>query len=361
MRESPLARILFAVFAALTVYASLYPMEGWRDPGVSPFAYLTAPWPRHVTRFDIAVNVLGYVPYGFLAAAALQPRLQGVAAFLAASASALVLTLILEALQSYLPARIASNLDAMCNLAGAALGAALGVRFAPRLVAEGPFARMRRQAFLHGGAADLGLVLMGLWLFVQLNPTTLLFGAGDLREFLGAREPRGERPEFFITIEALTAAANLAAAALLLSCLGARGAPLRLYIALLIASALVVKTAAFAILMRAENVFSWLTHGAQIGLAIGAVVALLAAALPRGLRFILAALLIMGATVLVNLAPPNPYLAASLKVWQQGHFLNFNGLTRLVSALWPFAALGYLMFLAGARAREPEQKGQARD
>jgi len=77
MRESPLARILFAVFAALTVYASLYPMEGWRDPGLSPFAYLTAPWPRHITRFDIAVNVLGYVPYGFCAEAVAATKAAG--------------------------------------------------------------------------------------------------------------------------------------------------------------------------------------------------------------------------------------------------------------------------------------------
>jgi VanZ family protein len=355
MRESPLARILFGVFAALTVYASLYPMEGWRDPGVSPFAYLTAPWPRHITRFDIAVNVLGYVPYGFLAAAALQPRLRARSAFIVATASALILSLILEALQSYLPARIASNLDAICNVSGAAIGAAAAVRYGPTLV-EGAFARRRLSAFLPGGVIDLGLTLMGLWLFVQLNPTTLLFGAGDLREFLGAREPRGERPAFFITIEALTAAANLTAASLILSSLAARGAFLRLQIAFLIGAALIVRTAAFAILMRAENVFAWLTHGAQIGLAIGVVVALAAVALPRGLRMILAALLIMAATVLVNLAPPNPYLAASLKVWQQGHFLNFNGLTRLVSALWPFAALGYLMYLAGSRPREGEQK-----
>jgi VanZ family protein len=356
MRESPLARILFAVFAALTIYASLYPMEGWRDPGVSPFAYLTAPWPRHITRFDIAVNILGYVPYGFLAAAAVQPRLRGAAAFVAATASALVLTLILEALQSYLPVRIASNLDSMCNLLGAAIGAAAAVRYAPKLFVEGPFARLRQSAFLPGGVIDLGLALMGLWLFIQLNPTSLLFGAGDLRELVGAREPRGERPEFFITIEALTAAANLTAASLILSSLAARRTALRLHVAVLLGVALIVRTAAFAIVMRAENVFAWLTHGAQIGLAIGAVVALVAVALPRGWRLILAALLMMAATVLVNLAPPNPYLAASLKVWQQGHFLNFNGLTRLVSALWPFAALGYLMYLAGSRAREPEQK-----
>lgn len=356
MRESPLARILLAVFAALTVYASLYPMEGWRATGVSPFAYLAAPWPRHITSFDIVVNVLGYVPFGFLAAAALQPRLRGWAAFMAATASALALSLVLEGLQSYLPARIASNLDTICNVLGAALGAAAAVRYGPRLLEEGVFARLRQRAFLPGGAIDLGLALMGLWLLIQLNPTSLLFGAGDLRELLGAREPRGERPAFFITIEALTAAANLIAASLLLSSIASPGARLRVQIAALVGAALVVRTAAFAILMRAENVFAWLTHGAQIGLAAGIVIAALAIALPRGLRMMLAALLIMAATVLVNLAPPNPYLIASLKVWQQGHFLNFNGLTRLVSALWPFAALGYLMYLAGSRPREPEQK-----
>src|ERR1051326_8654592 len=88
MRESPLARILFAVFAVLTVYASLYPMEGWRGTGVSPLAYLTAPWPRHITSFDIVVNVLSYIPFGFLAAAALQPRVHGGRAFIVAPCSA---------------------------------------------------------------------------------------------------------------------------------------------------------------------------------------------------------------------------------------------------------------------------------
>jgi VanZ family protein len=347
MRESPLARILFAVFAALTVYASLYPMEGWRDPGVSPFAYLTAPWPRHNTRFDMAVNVLGYIPYGFLAALALRPRLHGVAAFIAATASALALTLILEALQSYLPARFASNLDAACNLLGAALGAGAAIAYGSKLA---PLGRLRQTAFLPGSVIDLGLALMGLWLFTQLNPTTLLFGAGDLRDFLGAREPRGQRPEFFITIEALTAAANLTAAGLLLSSLAAPRAQLRAQLAVLIVAALVVRTATFAIVMRAENIFTWVTPGAQIGIAVGMVIALLALGLPRGARLVLAAMLMMAATVLVNLAPANPYLTASLKVWQQGHFLNFNGLTRLVSALWPFAALGYLMYLAGTGA-----------
>jgi hypothetical protein len=103
--------------------------------------------------------------------------------------------------------------------------------------------------------------------------------------------------------------------------------------------------------MSAENVLAWLTHGAQLGLAIGIAGALGALALPRTTRLVIAAVLLMAATVLVNLAPPNPYLADSIKVWQQGHFLNFNGLTRLVSTLWPFIALGYLIYLASRRVK----------
>ena len=73
---------------------------------------------------------------------------------------------------------------------------------------------------------------------------------------------------------------------------------------------------------------------------VDAVVALPLLLPPRTARLALAAVLLMAATGLVNLAPPNPYFADTLRVWAQGHFLNFNGLTRLVSAAWPFAALG---------------------
>jgi hypothetical protein len=57
-------------------------------------------------------------------------------------------------------------------------------------------------------------------------------------------------------------------------------------------------------------------------------------------------LLLMAATVLVNLAPENPYFADALQQWPQGYYLNFNGVTHLVSLAWPFVALFYLMLLA---------------
>ena len=57
----------------------------------------------------------------------------------------------------------------------------------------------------------------------------------------------------------------------------------------------------------------------------------------------LAALALMAAAMLVNLAPPNPYSAAALAAWRQGHFLNFNGLTRWIGTLWPFLTLPFLL------------------
>ena len=351
-RRSPLARILLGVYAGLVIYASLYPWVGWRSQGLSPFAYLAAPWPRYITSFDVTVNVLAYIPVGFLAVAALYPRLRGAAAFAFAVAGGMALSLLMEAAQSYLPTRVDNNLDLLCNVAGTAAGAALGIGLLPRLQDAGPLARARAHWFARGADADLGLVLLALWLFTQLNPAMLLFGAGDLRDLLVAPGGPPRAPSFFAAIEAGTAAANLAAAGLLLSALAAPGRPLRRMFLALLGAALVVKTAAFALLMRAEDVLAWLTPGAQLGLLAGLALAAAAMSLPRVARLALAAMLLMAATVLVNLAPPNPYLAATLKVWQQGHFLNFNGLTRLVSALWPFAALGYL-FLLASRRREP--------
>src|SRR6185436_9858558 len=59
------------IYAALIVYASLYPFSGWRVPGVSPWQFLLLPWSRWWTAFDLVSNLLGYMPLGALAFGAL--------------------------------------------------------------------------------------------------------------------------------------------------------------------------------------------------------------------------------------------------------------------------------------------------
>jgi VanZ family protein len=338
--HSPLALYLAVAYALLVAYASLHPLVGWRDTGAPLMDFLSAPWPRYYTGFDLAANILAYVPLGFLLVPALQGRLGPAAAALVAMLAGAGLSLALETLQHFLSSRVPSNIDLACNTLGAMIGAAAGMNWGREMVDGGRLHRLRTRLVVRGRGADFGLVLLGLWLLAQLNPELLLFGTGDLRALLEL-PPLPYSAKRFAATEALVAAAGLFAAGLIgWSLLRARR---RTLLALLLLAPLVIKAFATAVLVNQAQFLHWLTPGNAAGLAAGAAALFAATWLPPLAQRILAALTLLLATALVNLAPENPYLTASLAVWQQGHFLNFNGLTRLVSSLWPFAALPYLM------------------
>jgi VanZ family protein len=347
-RASPLARYLFGAYALLVVYASLHPFSGWQVPGLTPFAFLTASFPRSLTRFDVVTNVLGYLPLGFLAVLAAYPRVRAGRALALGIGCSVLLSFVLESVQMYLPSRTSSNVDLLANALGGTLGALLALPAAPSLLAEGGLKALRYRVFLAGPKIDLGLVLVGLWLVSQLSPETLLFGAGDLRELFQPPPGKLYPAEMFLRVEAAIAAANTVALAMFFSCLTA-GRAARLLFCALLAIALALRWIAFDLLLKD---MLWITPGALTGLAAGFVVALACVSLPRTARLAVAGLALMGATALVNLSPGNPYMAASLALWQRGAYFNFNGLTHIVSAVWPFAALFYLVFLAADRGRE---------
>jgi len=353
VRPSPLARYFLAAYVLLVCYGSLHRFTGWRDPGTGPFEFLFAPWPPYITAFDLAANVIAYIPLGLLGVLAAAPRLTGAKAWIAATLGGTVLSFLMEALQTYLPDRIESNVDLAANALGAALGASVATLSAKWLARHGGLYALRDELFFHGRYADLGLVLIGLWLFALLNPETLLFGNGDLRDLFESLPTTLHPAELFVRMEGAVTAANLVAVALFTGALMPnRGARWRFVIAVLFVAYL-IRSAAFAALFRPADMFAWLTPGATWGSAIGLALALSAMFLSRRTAIALAGVLLMAATVLVNVAPENPYLANSLQLWRQGHFLNFNGLTRLVSTLWPFAALVYLLLAAGRRENPP--------
>src|SRR5262252_1301550 len=358
-REQPsiLARYLFVAYLLLVVYASLHPFSGWRDRGLPAFAFLTASFNRPVPAFDVFVNVLGYVPLGFLAVLAVYPRLRGASGIAFAVACAALLSFVLESLQLYLPTRTASNLDLIANTAGGAAGALAALAATRPLLVAGKLEGLRGEIFLPGRRVDLGLVLLGLWLFSQLNPETLLFGTGDLRDLFKAPSGKLYPAEVFLRVEAGVAFANGLAAGLLAACLVARDQPTRGVVLLLIAAALGAHAFAFGLLVNSQEPLSWVTPGALYGVAGAIALLMVAISLPRSIQLPLIGLGLLTATAIVNLAPPNPYNTATFSLWQQGQYLNFNGLTRLVAIVWPFAAMFYLVLLAAER---PDASSQGR-
>lgn len=346
-RAPPIARYLLAAYALILVYASLYPLAGWRSPGPGGAAFWLHPWPQFVTAFDVAANVAVYIPLGALVVFALPRRTGTLLAITLAGSIGMIVSFALEQTQAYLPARVASHLDWMLNIGGGfvgALGAAL-----TRSRTQATLGEIRDRWFRDGEGVDAGLVLLGLWLLTQLDPETLLFGNGDLRDLFSAVPPRFAPPEVFVRVEALISGANLAAVGLFAGALVRRDRPAWLVVFALVVAALVVRSLAYGTLFAPRDMLEWLTPGAVLGLGGGALIALAGGLLPTRARLAAAGVLLMVATALVNFAPGNPYLANSLSVWRQGHFLNFNGLTAAVSALWPFVALAYLLYTAALR------------
>lgn len=342
-----LPRYMTIAYTALIVYASLHPFSGWRAPGISPFIFLEATWPRYWTVFDVAVNVATYVPFGFLLTQSIGRRPGGLYPSLVAFALGATLSFVIEGVQTYLPSRVPSNIDFFCNSAGAGLGAGLSLAFGKRFFFG--IARAQHQLLAPAPHVEYGLVVTALWLLTQLSPEIFLFGSGDLRHLFDITPALPyAAPSFFAMETGIIVSNTLAIGLIVHTILDSKG---RVYRALLgfFLAALLIRTLAAAVLVGPQGALAWLTPGAGLGILTGGMVLSFALFLPLPVRIALAGVALMAGTVLVNLAPFNPYSVAALAAWRQGHFLNFNGLTRLAASFWPFLALPYLILL-GRRA-----------
>jgi VanZ family protein len=341
--DSPLSLYLAGAYTLLAIYGSLYPVAGWHDSGAPLTAFLTAPWPRYYTGFDIVGNVAAYLPLGFLWATALQPRLGPAVAVLAAFAIGVSSSLTLEVLQHFLPSRVPSNLDLACNSAGTLAGALAGAYWGRVMLDGGRLHALRHRLFVPGTAADAGLMLVWLWLLTQFNPDTLLFGNGTVRDLLDIAAPLSYSADAFVRIEAVIVAAHALAIGLMVTLLARRWRP-ELALAV-VGVGLLAKSFALLLMMSGSAGFAWATPGSLTGLAAGLTLWLLTTPLQARWQRALAALSLLVGTTLVNVAPENPYLANTFQTWNPGQFLNFHGLTRLASNLWPFLALPWLIVM----------------
>jgi VanZ family protein len=343
------------------VYASLYPFTDWRDQGIEPWSFLTGPWPRYWTGFDVAINIVGYVPLGgLLALSALRTRRVRHAILLAVLAGTL-LSLVMESLQSYLPVRVSSREDLLLNALGTCVGAVAALML-EKLGAIDHWSRIRARWFVPHSRG--GIVLLATWPLALLFPAAVPFGLGQvlerLEEALGAQlegTPFLEwLPAHNMALEPLVPGAEMVCVllGLLIPCLlgfCVIRTPFRrvLFVLMTLAVGLAVSALSAALSWGPAHAWAWLGLPAQFGMAGGALLALAMAFVPWRTS---AALLLLALGIylsVLNQAPESPYFAQTLQAWEQGRFIRFHGLAQWLGWLWPYAALVYVLSLIWVR------------
>lgn len=171
---SSFARVSLLIYTLLIVYASWYPFSGWRDMGLQPFDYLSARLPYYWTLFDLWTNIVGYIPLGMLLVFSLHPLLRARWAILPVIVAGALLSACMEAVQTYLPTRVPSNLDLATNILGTAIGALLGALTSRYFLQDSRLLALRQRWFSR--EASRGLVVVALWPLALIYPQNHLFG-----------------------------------------------------------------------------------------------------------------------------------------------------------------------------------------
>jgi VanZ family protein len=356
---------LVAMYAALIVYASLYPFAGWRWPGVSIWAFLARPWWHWWTWFDIIANLVGYLPLGALVFGAFVrsgwTTGRSVAAALATGAA---LSFSMELLQNFLPQRVSSNVDLALNIAGTALGALLGLGIHVMGGVE-RWQAVRDRWFIDQSAG--GLALLVLWPVGLLFPGPAPFTFGPfwarLRDaFSEWLQDSAVAPWFDPLLHPDDSGASLSSASefvaialgLLAPCLLAYTVSRPGWRRLLLAAGAAL-TGLFAVTLSTalnfgpQHALAWRTPPAEAALLAGFVVAAVLAWVPRRAAAGVGLIALAALVAIVAQAPADAYFAESLHDWEQGRFIRFHGVAQWVGWLWPYVSMGYLLARIAAR------------
>lgn len=355
--------MLACIYLCVVVHLSLFPYSNWRNIGIGPLEFLSGPWiPVHqrILWGDLTVNLLGYLPLGFLMLLGVNRRpttLDQLAVVVACAG----LSLSLEAIQTYLPTRVPSKMDLAANTLGALLGVVLATAASAHLRLGGWLSNTLGRWLTD--RAWLGMTLLALWLISILPPQNPTFSTGfwignlvSLPADQAAGAPFGMNEAWMIRIEAMAPNlinyAYLACAWLLGLAQTQPGAPRVRLLFILIAMTILVRQLD---LWLGQPLGNWAYASRlwflQNQLALGAAIAVaIALSMLRAKPYQMARLALLHLLVgwLISALLPgvyDPAIGSAASAPMQA-FRNIQEAGRWLSELWPVLALTVLGFLS---------------
>ncbi len=337
-------------YTFLIVYGTLFPLDNWQSPAISPFTLMLRHELHSTSNSDILTNILVYIPLGVLLIRVFPHRHCPVCKLLIATLASALLSLSLEYLQAYLPGRVPSIIDVMLNTIGGFTGALLALLLWQDTYISGHLRRLRSAYIQAGPLANLGLAVLGLWALSQLSPLVPSLDMGTLRH--------GLKPLFLsLKYPASLEWMRVVEYALAITALGILSGSLqRIHYRSQLRFAIF---AMVVLLLKVPVVSRQLSLEALLGLFIGLVLVMLVASLSQRTRLWIAALALLGTVVSAGLYVPVDAATLSATAYSGFNWVPFRshldneitGMIDILGGLWPFLALSYLVLFSGITRR----------
>ena len=328
--------ILSAIYGLLLIYLSLFPFDWNWHPSKERAAFLL-PWPDHLSRADVLVNLVAYLPFGLLLALHWRGRFKTWGVVVSATLLGTALSITMEHLQAYVPERDPSLSDALFNGVGTFFGAFTGSIIAVPTALNERLYKWRYNWFQTGPVANLGLAVLGIWALAQLIPLVPSPDIGTLKQGIRPIINVIQDPSRFQWSQTLLYSLDLAGLGVMtLSLIKASQYAVRLY-GTFIAAVLLLK-------------ISMVTRQLSLEACIGAIAAVLFLSVMRPLYKrnwrLIAVFLLLSAYCVDELRPSDDPNA----VFTAFNWLPFSlqlgapltGIIDVAETIWPFTALAYI-------------------
>lgn len=329
-------------YALFIVYASLSPFSGWQEQGLSFGEILLSPLAQTFTWFDFGINLLAYIPFGFLLTMMLRsyfPQRYGLWLGMLLGIS---MSVLMEYAQMYLPSRVSANSDLLSNSMGVVCGALLSLQ----VEMQAWFAKLQQaysRWFKRSSTSDFAMALLALWMFVQINPSLPMLGSVFISQV--SPTPFEAVPvQPFNWLETIAVMLNLLMpGALLLTLLREPRHSVNLLL-LTLALVTLAKFMVAAVLLKSWALLLWLNSEAMFGVLAGVLLVAGARRLPQSVLLPCAAMAVLAYMVLVHwmMGSSMPVGTLHLYHWHYGHMIHYNALSQAVALLFPLLLLGYL-------------------
>lgn len=336
-------------YLLLIIYASLYPFIPWNDIGIPMWSYISLSLPKYWLKFDLIINILGYIPLGIIGCIISYPIKNKKNFYLVIILFSILLSSTMEAIQTYIPNRIPSMIDLYTNVIGCFLGILVTHCFYKFNIYEKLL--FYKKQWLYSPIFNYGIILIIIWLCIQIYPTEYLFEYGQLLKLffnfiVNYADISIENVKFidnYIIPEIIIVLTSLVSFSLLIISELNETAPKIKILFSIILIALTIKTLTTLFLFSSSTLY-WFTPGAITGIFISILILFGFIFTSVKIQKYLAILFLIINLCVINIIPINPYYLAALQNVSLKQFFILNKVIEILSFLWPYLTLWYLFY-----------------